>query len=123
MKKHALPLASAILLILLLIPVLAACSKDTDNADVVHPENDGVDNILIEESLFSEDDNLSQKTETGLGDVEPIASTNSQIIYFTTTNVNLREGSGTDFAKILTVPQGTAVEIMDFLDNNWLFEL
>ncbi|MCL1976121.1 MAG: hypothetical protein FWG61_08185 [Firmicutes bacterium] len=50
MKKHALPLVAAILLILLLIPVLAACSKDTDNTDVVPPENDGVDNILIEES-------------------------------------------------------------------------
>ncbi|MCL1976122.1 MAG: SH3 domain-containing protein [Firmicutes bacterium] len=33
--------------------------------------------------------------------------------------MNLREGSGTDFAKILTVPQGAAVEIMDFLDNEW----
>jgi len=46
-------------------------------------------------------------------------SAETPMLYITTDNVNLREGAGTEFARILTVPTGKAVNVIDFLDYEW----
>ena len=40
-------------------------------------------------------------------------------IYVTTSNVNLREGPGTGYNRRITIPRGTSVKIVDFLDYDW----
>ncbi|MCL2121881.1 MAG: SH3 domain-containing protein [Clostridiales bacterium] len=78
--------------------------------------NGNLDDVMAIRTFYDFEDALNYY-QFGIEPVEEAPQTYS--IFETTSNVNLREGPGTGFNRLITIPRGTNVRILDFLDYDW----
>ena len=103
---------------------LSACSNNQipDNTIPSVSEESGktIPNLDFEDTEISVALPEQQETIFAIDDEEfSTKSTEQALSYITTDNVNLRETPTTDSTKITTVPNGTVVMVIDFLDREW----
>jgi hypothetical protein len=125
MAKQNNTFAILVILVILLVLALSACTKKhaLDGADPPVPEEpvtiqQKYEDLIAED--FIADDMIIIPTPEDT--IEPDAFLTGD--YITTENVNLREGPSTDTTRFTTVPKGTIVNVTDSVgagDDEWYF--
>ncbi|MCL1816190.1 MAG: SH3 domain-containing protein [Clostridiales bacterium] len=109
---------------IILLSLIPACSKKQKNDNVLStiPEDTmlvqlPVDGLAADDLLEGDPtdipmpaDDINEPADVFAGD---------HMAFKTTENVNLREGPGTDTARITTVPKGTMINVLDVSNTEW----